>query len=583
MRLAPNFIVPYIIVPLFVLTIYSFLYVYFSVRYLGLCVNSVFATKLFNILFVALVIFIVIYPLIYLIFIHIKSKEIQLTHTISRVTGNDLILLLLPLAPVLQYLINNSENVSFVPSLLVIAFFLLCSTLFIFLIPALFGFIGSTRVLIPGAAVFTFSLTSMSSLSRQFDWSIAGEFFIQFLFFIAVFFVVLMLFNLHTKKALSLFVLANIAFSSLSPILSNGITKIYPKNSSSYEENQLFTQVNGRHQPDFKPNIYLLVFEAYVPNETMLSYGIDNHTQEDYLEDKGFRLYPATYSVGSPTLESMSRVFNVSTEFYGDQRRAIAGDGVVQNIVKQYGYVTYGVFPHYYMFRGFGSRYDYSFPDLKERNFSSEEIMIISILMGEFDPILEAEKVTYDQYIQAKHNSLNDSVENLVFLYSHSYFPGHAEPTGSCRPNEIEIYQKFLSNANEEMSQDIEQILSNDPHALIIIAGDHGPYLTKTCFRTPEDYGISEITRLDIQDRFGTFLAIRWPTDDFEPYDEITVLQDVFPAVFAYLYQDTSILDSRIEPEIISTERISGATVKDGIIYGGVDDGEPLFLVNSSK
>ena len=70
------------------------------------------------------------------------------------------------------------------------------------------------------------------------------------------------------------------------------------------------------------------------------------------------------------------------------------------------------------------------------------------------------------------------------------------------------------------MKQDIEAIIANDPEAIIVIAGDHGPSLTKNCsILGKDDYNLSEISRLDIQDRFATFLAIRWPTKDFEKYD----------------------------------------------------------------
>jgi hypothetical protein len=53
----------------------------------------------------------------------------------------------------------------------------------------------------------------------------------------------------------------------------------------------------------------------------------------------------------------------------------------------------------------------------------------------------------------------------------------------------------------------------------------------------------------------------------------------VFSAVFAYLYQDTDFLELKIEPFIFrSAVHISGASVNDGIIQGGVHDGEALFL-----
>ena len=145
-------------------------------------------------------------------------------------------------------------------------------------------------------------------------------------------------------------------------------------------------------------------------------------------------------------------------------------------------------------------------------------------------------------------------------------------------PDEVEQYQKRLQLANRRMRRDVEEIVRRDASAIIVVAGDHGPYLTKNCTTTANVYDLSEITRLDIQDRFGTFLAIRWPTDDYVSYDRITILQDLFPAIFAYLYQDESFLEWEIEPEIVTTSIISGASVRNGVIQGGVDDGQPLFL-----
>ena len=94
-------------------------------------------------------------------------------------------------------------------------------------------------------------------------------------------------------------------------------------------------------------------------------------------------------------------------------------------------------------------------------------------------------------------------------------------------------------------------------------------------------YDISEINRLDLQDRFGTFLAIRWPTGDPDEYDDIIVLQDLFPAVFAYMFEDPGLLESKIKPVTLDNKLVSGAGIADGLIEGGVDNGEPLFLEES--
>jgi hypothetical protein len=128
------------------------------------------------------------------------------------------------------------------------------------------------------------------------------------------------------------------------------------------------------------------------------------------------------------------------------------------------------------------------------------------------------------------------------------------------------------------MRTDIQNILESEPNSIIIVAGDHGPYLTKNCYYTYKKYTQKEIDRLDIQDRFGTFLAIRWPTDTYSSYDQITVIQDIFPAIFAYIFEDSNFLDLKIDPVTQFRFSTSNVYVEDGVIQGGINDQEPLFL-----
>ena len=198
--------------------------------------------------------------------------------------------------------------------------------------------------------------------------------------------------------------------------------------------------------------------------------------------------------------------------------------------------------------------------------------------MGEFRFDHEFGVVPREQFVENKQNLFENVPEYPVFIYMHSDLPSHSQNSGTCLSNESDLYKDRLSLANTEMQQDINIINDSDPSSIIIVAGDHGPFLTKNCNFTTGHYSIDEISRLDIQDRYGTFLAIRWPTDDYVEYDSITVLQDLFPAIFAYLYQDESILNVGIEPITFSSDLLSGVFVDNGIIMGGINDGEPLFL-----
>jgi hypothetical protein len=143
-----------------------------------------------------------------------------------------------------------------------------------------------------------------------------------------------LLYNLNQKKILYLFIVLSFAINSSMQLFSQ-LEKTDVR-AHPIEENKLLSMTAGRTLEN-KPNVYLLLYDAYVPNETMLGYGIDNSAQEDFLRYRGFKLYPHNYSIASSTLATMSRVLNSSTEYYGNVRRGVSGDGVVQRIYKKTG------------------------------------------------------------------------------------------------------------------------------------------------------------------------------------------------------------------------------------------------------
>ena len=562
-----------ILAPLFALFLYCLSFAGISYFLFLEGVNYFFSSR-----FAYYLMFMVI-GLILILIILLKIKKLTI-HTFflskERPRPDDLLLVFLPLTPVAQYVINNQEILSLTESLYLLVFFLFFSILYMFFVPVLVGGFFSTRTMMLAGLVFVFMITNMPYLSDYFFWFERGQLKIQVLIYSAIFWVVWLLYKFN-GRLLHLFIVVNFLLNSLFQMASQ-YEKMNSVSASQFEENPLLMLSAGK-TPNHTPSIYLLVYDAYVPNETMLSYGIDNKYQEEYLRDQGFVIYPYTYSIGSTTLETMSTVLNSSTGFYGDQRRSVSGDGVTQNILKGLDYETYGLFYSDYMFRGYGQNYDVSLPEYVVLPYT---LLLNSILMGEFR--FNVEDVgfigqTRQQFVDAKMDILGGLSDGRVFVYMHSNLPAHSQNSGSCLPDEIALFDQRLKQANVEMRQDVGLIVENDPDAIVIVAGDHGPYLTKNCTETNGDYDISEITRLDIQDRHATFLAIRWPANGgYESYDDITILQDVFPVVFAYLFDDPIFLKSMVEPVIPLNNHISGASVNDGLIIGGVDDGEPLFL-----
>ena len=173
---------------------------------------------------------------------------------------------------------------------------------------------------------------------------------------------------------------------------------------------------------------------------------------------------------------------------------------------------------------------------------------------------------------------MSDKSDAPKFVYTHTG-PGHTGAT--CQKDDVRQFQRRLYKSNIEMKQDIDSIIINNPDSIIIINGDHGPYITKNCFILNEghEYSKNDINRLDIQDRLGTFLAIKWPNEIDQLTDGIVVLQDIFPMIFNKIFTEPQFMSSkyRVNTSTIVTHT-AGVGVKNGIILGGKNNGEKLFL-----
>jgi len=237
-------------------------------------------------------------------------------------------------------------------------------------------------------------------------------------------------------------------------------------------------------------------------------------------------------------------------------------------------------------------RYDYSFP--ASSGSMDSEVLLRAIFKGEFSDAVSFEGIDYNSYLEQKKKVIGKIFKEPAFMYSQSSYPGHS-PSGKGmslkeQPKQLSNYLSNIKKANIEMRLDVEEIIKNNPDAIVIFAGDHGPFLTKTGYGVSKgrgSYKASDLDRYDIQDRFGMFLAIKWPEENLTKKYDIKILQDVFPAVLSYLYEDDSLFDTlRMKRMTKDNHRTLGIYVEDGIIHGGKDDGQKLFLsedVSSEK
>ncbi|MEM1436183.1 MAG: hypothetical protein AAGG11_19165 [Pseudomonadota bacterium] len=498
---------------------------------------------------------------------------------INRFPIGDVLLLSLPLAPIAQYLALNQQTLYLLDTVIVLLGSVGLLLLVVLVIPWMLRrwIAYSAAVLLLVALSYT--LLNMASMARANHWHQTGAAVPQMLMFIVVLGVCSLLYRLDRR---GLYLLSLCFFvGTLGQTLWLG--ENFERKAGSEFEHQR-TERTSRYPwvTEFEereirrnPSVFLMTYDSYVENETLLQYGIDNSDQEQYLAAAGFQLYPGVYSVAATSRDTMSRVLGTASALKG-----VAGFNPVVEVLRRKGYTTFGLFKSDYFFNGVGMGYDENFPPPSRPAFA----LARSIAEGEFRHDASFVDVSHAEFVHRKRRVLSEPAAAPKFVYTHTG-PGHSQNSGACRRNETELFGARLEQANEEMRADLDAIIRSHPDAIIIVNGDHGPYLTKNCTSLAVgDFSIEEVNPLDIQDRFGTFLAIRWPQSHIQSHPEtIRILQDLFPMVFSYLFAQPISEEALVKPTIQGNWKdvIGGLSVDSGVIAGGAHDGKRLFTSSS--
>jgi len=548
---------------MFFIVLVLYVYVISIIGYIPYGINYEFLSHLKQTLFYTIGILIVLIFILRIFKFRLDLKIYQF----DTVRWSDLLLILWPFAVIVHYVMINYSFASSSEVLYIIVGSILFFIFSILFLPILLSKIIS-RVLLSGSIlVLLVILSYMPIIARFNSWYLKGDYTIQLILFFVILATFLYMYVKHQKFLKFLILIFFLSTVSRDIFWKNNDNK---EKVSQEERSQLFDE-------HFKqsPNIYLLTYDAYVNNETMKQYGIDNSKQEQFLVDNGFKIYKEIYSIASKSIGTMKRVLDMSYEF-PKKDKVIIGKGSVYKVLKKHGYKVGIVMRDTYFYRNEKPTLDFSFP----LDFNTDKLIVLnSILEGQFRFNPKAAFADREEVFIHEKRKYMTSSENPRFIYTHTG-PGHSQNSGKCLPNEIGLFKKRLLKANEEMKEDIEAIMKNDPNSIVIVNGDHGPYLTGNCIDLSRNDFLTKdnVTRLDLQDRYGTFLAIKWPKS-MNVYDEnLTVLQDLFPVVFASLMENKSIFEkSKIKPvtDGIST---SGATVNNGVIMDGKNKGEQLFL-----
>jgi hypothetical protein len=496
--------------------------------------------------------------------------------------AGEFVFLLIPMTPVMQYILSNQNSINLISSIIIFLFFGLLSAVFGIVIPILLSRFAPKKVLITASISFLYLLMSMAALAAASGWSGKGVLKIQLLVLLVVI-AILSVRKFLPEKLVALAIAVFFTVNTVSGVLFKETTGSMPENVKNLS---IISMMEGKKVKK-NNDVLVIIYESYTGYETLKHYGFDNIEQMNFLESKGFHIYHGAYSLGVPTEQSLSKVFNIDRDI-AEHKKYLAGGGAVHSILSQQGYKTYGVFDNSWNLRGLPIdqiKYDHTFP--RPSGVMDTRVLINAILTGEFSDAVSFEGIDYNSYVNEKQKVIGRDYPSPVLLYSQSSYPGHG-PSGmgmSLEEGEGKIsgHIEGIKNANAEMRQDVEVIIKNNPEAIVVIAGDHGPFLTKTGYGLSKGRGgfsADDIDRYDVQDRFGALLAIKWPEKQYAKKHDIKVLQDIFPAIFSYLYDDETLFNkTKMESRTVENFRILGVYVKDGVIHGGKDDGKPLFVM----
>jgi hypothetical protein len=311
-----------------------------------------------------------------------------------------------------------------------------------------------------------------------------------------------------------------------------------------------------------KPNIYFLLADGFSSFSYMKETGIDLSSFKEDLAQQEFRLYDDTFANYHATTASMLAMLEMNHHYYNSARKfsevsknarqVIGGNNKLVKLLKRNGYQTQYVHQASYLLLQ-GCTADECFPP--DNPYFGAEYIFRKILPDALFPGHEWEMGEMQSIDLVRNRVVNgvgasDKLSVPLFQYIHLYSPGHAGNSvkGTC--NEVDELQNYTENVGKvtvDISSIVGKIIHHDPDAVIVISGDHGPFISNQCSRTADLQ-----TPAEYRDRMGAITAIRWPTAYDGRFDEeIKTNVNLFRYILASLMIDTEdLLSGRVPDDV---------------------------------
>ena len=355
-------------------------------------------------------------------------------------------------------------------------------------------------------------------------------------------------------------------------------------------------------------SIYLFMHDAFPREDYAEYFKLPDYSELMAIFEEGdFKMYNI-YSMADHTLGTMSSVFDFSTDslakinnsitvlpnenyinalnqagiigYFGGAsndffREKMTGNNISNLLLQSKGYRTGNYNPYDRYISNGDNLFNFVAQDEVTSMYALEpkNLVFKNILKGTLNSGLVSATRQYltklAEFVQ------NNSEKNKIFAYGMGC-PGHSTMGGvGSTEREIEkyipIYNKCLAAIKEEL-----EMLKSDSNAIIIFMSDHGSFFMDNGYKFPKRYNFEKTDYMKFRDIFGAFMAVRWPDKEkAAKYDmEFNVTQDLFPVIFAYLFDSEIPLKYKVQ----NTElRIGPHKFDRGTFYKDFYKGEKLW------
>ena len=463
-----------------------------------------------------------------------------------------------------------------------------CLSFLYFFFPYVFyvatnGGLSNFDALLFGFWLFVFFPTLLLSLALYLCYKLKPNYVIYILTFIflvsfslrnyKLFFVFNLVFFFFAykfgRKILPITVIFSVSFLGIS---AEGFVNVIVKKYENKEKitNPHFLQKIEKYYQSFKkdanfkihPNIYHIVLDTYPSNQTLKEVQqIDNSDFYKELRKRDFKVYDNAYSNGVTTTETMEIVFDMKLFNLNRDELTFYGKNPAWGTLFAGGYTVFCAYPCYLAPNNPGrfTNKIFSISDinfLKENNFLTNaqlsliQFYISSYLGEKVSPLINLTKdqIKVAYYFQAK--KLMKNIKPILFYIHDLTYP---------------YKKKRLNDLNHLTFQVLDDIIENEPEAVILLHSDHGNRDDERLHQLEPNYKDTP------KENFGILQAVKFPKK-CERFNQIEMLSPV--NYYQYIH---SCLRGEEKPRHLepANSYMRGLTIID---YWENHDDKPLYM-----